>query len=124
MLSFFETSIDVPFAFKRIYYISGVKKGTIRGFHAHKHLKQFLFCPYGKIELSLEDENGREKVILDKPNIGLLIDHPVWREMKWLVSNSVLCVVASDHYSEDDYIRDYDSFRTLISYNVKRGEKK
>lgn len=123
-LSFFESGFDVPFEFRRIYYISGVKKGITRGFHAHKHLKQFLFCPYGKIELTLEDENGKELVVLDKPNIGVLIDHPVWREMKWLVDNSVLCVVASDYYSEDDYIRDHDSFISFISKNFERGEKK
>lgn len=123
-LSFFESGLDVPFKFRRIYYISGVKKGVTRGFHAHKRLKQFLFCPYGKIELFLEDESGKELVVLDKPNIGVLIDHPVWREMKWLVDNSVLCVVASDYYSEEDYIRDYDSFIAFILKNKERRKKK
>jgi len=43
-LSFFEENRDIPFEVKRIYYISKVPKGARRGFHAHKHLKQLLFC--------------------------------------------------------------------------------
>ena len=116
-LSFFESNRDIPFPIKRIYYICGVNAGSLRGFHAHKKLKQFLFCPYGKIELSLEDLNGKTSVILDSPNIGIIIDHPVWREMKWLVDNSVLCVAASDYYLESDYIREYKDFCEYIKEN-------
>ena len=34
-LSFFEGNRDVPFAFRRMYYISKVPEGVRRGFHAH-----------------------------------------------------------------------------------------
>ena len=114
-LSFFESDKDIPFEFKRVYYISGVKKGGTRGYHAHKTLKQLLFCPYGEIELLLEDETGKESVVLNKPNVGIIIDHPVWRIIKWKINNSVLIVVASDYYSEDDYIRDYDEFNKYLA---------
>ena len=30
--------------------------------------------------------------------------------MLWEQSDSVLCVAASEHYDEADYIRDYDRF--------------
>lgn len=113
-LSFFEGGIDLPFDIKRVYYISGVKKGGVRGFHAHKELKQFLFCPYGSIELTLEDENNRVVVLLNSINKGILIDHIVWREMKWLEDDSILFVAASDYYSEDDYIRSYEDFKKLV----------
>ena len=39
-LSVFEGSHDVPFDIKRIYYIHGAPKGTHRGGHAHKALRQ------------------------------------------------------------------------------------
>ena len=110
-LSFFEGSQDIPFDIKRIYYISKVPEGTKRGFHAHKRLKQLLFCPYGRIQLSLENKNGREEVELSDPSIGVVIEECTWREMLWLQKDSVLCVAASDFYDEDDYIRDYDEFR-------------
>ena len=75
---------------------------------------QLLFCPYGRIQLVLENEHGREEVELSDPSIGIIIDRPTWREMLWLQKDSVLCVAASDFYAEDDYIRDHDAFVTLM----------
>ena len=109
-LSFFEGESDVPFDIKRIYYISKVPEGTRRGFHAHKKLKQLLFCPYGKIQLILDNGNVREEINLSDPSIGIVIEGSVWREMLWLQKDSVLCVAASEHYDPEDYIRDYNEF--------------
>ena len=114
-LSFFEATHDIPFEIKRIYYISKVPEGVRRGFHAHKELKQLLFCPYGRIQLVLENSNGREEIELSDPSIGVVIDQCTWREMLWLQKDSVLCVAASDFYSVEDYIRDYDEFHEFIS---------
>lgn len=113
-LSFFEAAHDIPFDIKRVYYISKVPEGVRRGFHAHKQLKQLLFCPYGKIQLILENEYGREEIELSDPSIGVIIDKCTWREMLWLQKDSVLCVAASEYYSTDDYIRDYSEFRKII----------
>lgn len=116
-LSFFESNRDIPFDIKRIYYISKVPEGTRRGFHAHKKLKQLLFCPYGRIQLILENRNGREEIELSDPSIGVVIEEPTWREMLWIQKDSVLCVAASDFYDVEDYIRDYNEFRGFIGTN-------
>lgn len=113
-LSFFEATHEVPFDIKRIYYISKVPEGVRRGFHAHKELKQLLFCPYGRIQLILENKNGREEIELSDPSIGVVIEECTWREMLWLQKDSVLCVAASDYYKTEDYIRDYMEFRKEI----------
>lgn len=110
-LSFFEGSKDIPFEIKRIYYISKVPEGMRRGYHAHKSLKQILFCPYGRIQMILENKNGREEIELSDPSIGIVIEEPTWREMLWLQKDSVLCVAASDYYDPDDYVRDYADFQ-------------
>ena len=112
-LSFFEGTHDVPFYIKRIYYISKVPEGIRRGFHAHKKLKQLLFCPYGKIQLILDNGKEREEITLSDPSVGVVIDRLIWREMLWLQKDSVLCVAASDFYEVEDYIRDYDEFLRL-----------
>lgn len=114
-LSFFESFGDVPFDIKRIYYISKVPEGVKRGFHAHKSLKQMVFCPYGRIQLILENKNGREEIELSDPSIGVIIDQYTWREMLWIQKDSVLVVAASDYYDADDYIRDYKTFRQLLT---------
>lgn len=113
-LSFFEALHEIPFEIKRIYHITKVPEGTRRGFHAHKKLQQLLFCPYGKIQLVLEDGCTREEITLDDPSIGVLITKPIWREMLWLENNSVLVVAASEYYDPMDYIRDHDEFKRYI----------
>lgn len=109
-LSFFEATRDIPFAVRRIYYIYDAPKGTQRGGHAHRNLHQILFCPYGSIEIVLDDANSRESVMLDDPGKGLLIGPGLWREMIWHTDHAVLCVAASEFYDEHDYIRDYQDF--------------
>lgn len=119
-LSFFEAERDIPFSIKRIYYIHGVPENTERGAHAHKELKQLLFCPYGSVKILLDNGKEKSEVILDEPSKGLIITPCVWRDMIWLVENSVLCVAASDYYNEDDYIRDYSEFITWINSHENR----
>ena len=113
-LSVFEGSHDVPFDIKRIYYIHGAPTGTHRGGHAHKALRQVLWCPYGSIRSRLD--NGREKadVLLDSPDKGLIVENYMWREMIWEKKDSVLCVAADSYYDESDYIRDYDEFLEAV----------
>lgn len=116
-LSFFEANRDIPFEIKRLYYISKVPEGVRRGFHAHKTLKQLLFCPYGRIQLVLENKGCREEIELSDPSIGVVISEPTWREMLWIQKDSVLVVAASDYYDPDDYIRDYNEFKEFMSKN-------
>lgn len=118
-LSFFEEGRDIPFDVKRLYYISRVPEGGRRGFHAHKKLKQLLFCPYGKVQLTLDDGTKREQIILSDPSVGIVVEKPIWREMLWMQKDSVLCVAASDFYDPEDYIRDYESFKEYIDKEKK-----
>ena len=121
-LSFFEISNDINFDIKRIYYISKVPEGARRGFHAHISLKQVLFCPYGRIQMVLDNGKVREEITLSDPSVGIVIDKPVWREMLWLVRDSVLCVASSELYNEKDYIRSYDDYhKFIVSASIHPG---
>lgn len=120
-LSFFECSHDIPFEIKRVYYIHGIPDGSVRGGHAHKALRQVLFCPYGKIEIVLDDGHKRESILLDDPTKGLLIGPGLWREMIWHQENSVLCVAASEYYDAKDYIRDYETFLRYVNEGKLHG---
>lgn len=121
-LAFFESMNDIPFEIKRVYYIYHVPKGGERGGHAHKSLRQMLFCTYGKIEIILNDGYEKNSVLLDNPSQGLLIGEGIWRDMIWLQEESVLCVVASEYYDETDYIRNYDEFIRLVKEGYWKRE--
>ena len=51
---------------------------------------------------------------LNQPNIGLLQDALVWGTMHDLSPDCVLLVLASEHYDDTDYIRDYATFQEII----------
>ena len=102
--------MTVPFDTKRIYYIYGVRPGVSRGFHAHYNLSQVVICIAGRCRMILDDGNVREEVWMECPTKGLLIENMIWREMHDFSSDCVLLVLASEHYDENDYIRDYSDF--------------
>lgn len=105
-----EANKQIPFAIKRVYFIYGTEKEVARGFHAHKQLQQVAVCVAGKCRMILDDGKKREEIWLDSPVKGLLIEDMVWREMHDFSEDCVLLVLASEHYDESDYIRDYDEF--------------
>jgi dTDP-4-dehydrorhamnose 3,5-epimerase-like enzyme len=100
----------IPFAIKRVYYVYDIPSGAERGGHAHKNLQQFLVALSGSFDVILNDGEEESAVILNKPNVGLLINSGIWRELKNFSSGAVCLVVASEVYIEEDYIRDFDEF--------------
>lgn len=103
-------SISAP----RVYYIYETQSGIERGFHAHKNLRQLCTCVSGSCDFVLDNGRSRETVRLDSPEKGLLLGNNIWREMKNFSTDCVLLVLASEHYDEADYIRDYQEFQKTI----------
>lgn len=110
-----EANKHIPFDVKRVYYIFGTQPGVSRGFHAHKKLQQLAVCVTGKCRMVLDDGINKESVWLDSPTKGLLIGNNLWREMHEFSDDCVLLVLASEHYDESDYIRDYSEFCSAVN---------
>ena len=108
-LSVIEGNV-IPFEIKRVYYLYDVPSDGYRGGHAHKELRQLLIALSGSFDVVLKDGISEKIVTLNKPNYGLLIPTGIWRELQNFSSGSVCLVLASDEYSEEDYIRDYNEF--------------
>lgn len=109
-----ESLASVPFEIKRVYYLFGTKRDVIRGFHAHKNLKQLAICVSGSCRFELDNGITRESVLLNSPDQGLLVEDMTWREMHDFSEDCVLLVLASELYDESDYIRDYNEFRRKV----------
>jgi dTDP-4-dehydrorhamnose 3,5-epimerase-like enzyme len=110
-----EEGYNTPFEIQRVYYIFDTKSGVERGFHAHINLKQLAISVKGSCTFVLDNGTTREEIKLDNPNQGLLIEGLIWHEMKDFSPDCVLVVLASEHYNESDYIRDYDKFLEVVS---------
>lgn len=109
-LTAIEGGQDIPFEVRRIYYITGVPGDVTRGFHSHRRLEQVLLCLNGSVKIRVKTPMAEEIVPLRENSIGLYIGHMVWREMFDFSPGAVLMVLASEHYTEADYIRDYDRY--------------
>jgi hypothetical protein len=111
-LTFIESSKEIDFEIKRVYYLYDVPAGADRGGHAHYELRQLLIAASGSFDVTLDDGVEKKRFTLNRPNIGLFISNHVWRELNNFSSGSMCLVLASEVYKESDYIRDYDSFLT------------
>ena len=110
-----EKGADFPFDIKRVYYIWGTDKDIVRGKHAHRNLEQVVICTSGSCDFILDNGHEKATIHLDKSNVGLHIKSNIWREFTNFSPDCVVMVLASEHYDESDYIRDYDTFLKEIA---------
>jgi len=102
----------LPYTIKRVYYLYDVPSNAARGGHAHKEQLEFLIALSGSFTVILDDGQHKKEIMLNKPDIGLLIPTGIWRELNDFSSGAVCLVVSSGEFEEEDYIRDYDAFIT------------
>jgi hypothetical protein len=62
-------------------------------------------------------DNGitRDEVLLDDPATALYVPPMIWATQYRYSNDAVLGVFASHAYDADDYIRDYEEYRRLVS---------
>jgi hypothetical protein len=109
-LTFIEGGKQVPFDIERVYYLYDIPGGAERGGHAHKELQQLIIAMSGSFDVVLDDGYAQERVHLNRSYYGLYVGTMVWREIDNFSSGSVCLVLASTHYEESDYYRDYEAF--------------
>jgi hypothetical protein len=113
-LTFIESARHVDFEIKRVYYLYDVPGGADRGGHAHRTLRQLIIAASGSFDVVLDDGRGRTAVHLNRSYSGLYLAPMVWREIENFSGGSVCLVLASAHFDESDYIRDYEDYRAAV----------
>ncbi len=111
-----ECGEDIPFEVKRIFYIYNSDTDAVRGQHANRKTQFVLINLVGKCKVKVKNigGGGEETYCLDRPYIGLYLPAMVWKEMYDFSPDSVLLVLASEHYDPKEYIRDYSIFEREI----------
>ena len=113
-LSFAESEGHVPFAVERVFWLYNLSGCHSRGGHSHGHCAQVVVAVHGAFDLLLDDGDTNVTVHLDSPCRGVLIAPGVWDELKNFAEGTVVMVMASHHFDSEDYISDYEEFRSEL----------
>jgi dTDP-4-dehydrorhamnose 3,5-epimerase-like enzyme len=105
----FESLDFVP---QRIYWLSDIPQGGIRGRHAHKSLRQIFVLMQGN--MSIEIFQGSKKILYELKSRGesLVVPPGLWRNICNASEDAILLVLCDQSYSEEDYIRDFNAYLT------------
>lgn len=109
-LSFAEQLNHIPFEIKRTYWIYDVPGGEARGGHAFRQNQEFIVALSGAFEVVVDDGKQRKSFLLNRSYYGLYVPSGLWRSMENFSTNSLAIEFGSEHYSADDYIRDYEEY--------------
>jgi dTDP-4-dehydrorhamnose 3,5-epimerase-like enzyme len=104
----------LPFLPQRVFWVTGVSKNETRGFHAHRTGHQLMFCIQGGVSVRLFDGLIDQKVAISPNSPGIHVMPGVWGEQTYLEDDSILLVLSSIAFSEDDYIRSKEEFELFI----------
>ena len=100
----------IPFQIQRVFYIYESDASVVRGQHANRESEFVLINVAGHSKVRITD--GREECIveLNRPMSGVYIPRMIWKDMYDFSDDSILLVLASTHYNEKEYIRDYEEY--------------
>ena len=112
VISILDKNEIAQFNFKRIFFVSCNDK-TTRGNHAHKKCYQFIFSIIGKITLVCNDGLKNKEITLEPMKNGYLVPPTIWAKQIYPKKNSMLGVICDKSFDENDYIRDYKTFKKI-----------
>jgi dTDP-4-dehydrorhamnose 3,5-epimerase-like enzyme len=105
----FDAASHFQINLRRVFVVSG-HGGAVRGKHAHKALTQILVCLSGACRVTCDDGIATQEVLLDRPELALVIPPGIWAKQDYIDRKNVLMVMCDLPFDEGDYIRDYEEF--------------
>lgn len=93
----------IPFNVKRIFYIYGVDD-SVRGGHRHHATIQAAICLCGSCTIYNHDGTMENEFVLDNPSKCLILEPTDWHKMHHFSKDAILMVLASEHFTPEDYI--------------------
>lgn len=116
-LSFIQNNDQIPFDIKRVYWIYDVPGGMFRDGHAFRQQHEFIVALSGSFDVVLSDGNQERRIHMSRSYYGLYVPPMTWRSIDNFSTNSVALVLSSTLYDPNDYIRDFELFKTIVNKN-------
>jgi dTDP-4-dehydrorhamnose 3,5-epimerase-like enzyme len=112
-LTFLEGSKHIPFPTERVYWVYDVPGGEVRGGHAFKQQQEFIVALSGSFDVVLHNGKEETKYQLNRSYYGLYVPAMHWRSIENFSTNSVAMVLVDRPYNVEEYLRDFNEFKTL-----------
>ena len=112
-LTAINNGVELPFDLQRTFYIYDVPGGAERGGHSHYTCHEFIIAISGSFDVTVDDGTDKRTFTLNRPYQGLLVVPGIWRTLQNFSSGSVCLALASHHFDENDYVREYEDFLNL-----------
>ena len=105
----------LTFPIRGVYHYSQIPERKKTSIKAFKNVKQFIYCPAGRVLVYLENKHGKFEIELADSKTALLIEECTWIEVLCLKKDSVLSAITSEYSRPENCIETYEDFLAFIS---------
>lgn len=105
----------IPFAVRRVFYLYDVPADAERGGHSHREAQELMVALAGSFDVVLDDGREARRFTLNRPHRALYVPAGIWRTLDNFSGGAVCLVLTSERYSEADYVRNYEEFKSLTA---------
>ena len=113
-LTFIQNGSGIPFVPRRIFWTFNVPSGASRGGHAYKRQSELIVAINGSFEVIIKNIDGtRQSYFLNRGDEGVLLPPLTWRSMENFSTNAMGLHLSDSVFDESDYIRNFETFRSL-----------
>ena len=111
-LTFLQYPNQIPFQIRRTFWTYDVPGGEIRGGHAYHKQEEVIIALSGSFDVVITNLCGSlQKMTLNRSYYGLYLPPKTWRHIENFSTNALALHISSSIFSEEDYIRDFESFK-------------
>lgn len=115
-LSFVEAGKHIPFAISRVYWIYDIPGGQSRGKgHAFRNQHEVIISLSGSFDVMTDDGSNKRIHTLNRSYQALYVPNMIWRKIDNFSTNAICLVLSSSSFDEEDYIRNYKTFKKELS---------
>ncbi len=95
---------------RRVFTVTDVPSGGVRGDHAHRDCTQVVVCLQGSVSIRVDDGKEAVTVLLDNASKALSIPPGLWNHLTFAGPETVIAVFCDQPYTDADYLRDRSAY--------------
>lgn len=115
-LTYIEKDLHIPFKIERAVWRYDLPMEEMPVGYACKNSEQLIIPLTGSLEVLVTDGKNTSTFFLNKAFKGLYIPPEYWVEIKNFSSNSMILILGSEKYNEEEYVYEHYEFLKLKNH--------